>query len=63
VSGGTWGVVEWNWYWIRGQVAARGRLVLYQVDQASYRAEIVQVAARHGLKVRVIDRCTVALEL
>lgn len=60
---GAWGVAAWNWRNIRGLVTARGRLVIYQADQPSFRQEIVAEAAEHGLKVRAVDRHTLVLEL
>lgn len=58
-----WDVAGWNWRNIRGLVIARGRLVVYQVDEPGYRQEIVEHAGRHGMTVRAADRSTLVLEL
>lgn len=58
-----WDVAGWDWRKIRGLVTARGKLVVYHVDEACYRAEIVAHAGQHGLVVRAADRSTLVLEL
>jgi hypothetical protein len=57
------GVSGWDWSALVGQVAARGKVVIYHVKLADYRHAIAREAARHGLKVRAIEKGAIALEL